>query len=894
MPSIFKELLSVRSQLEAHYKDMQDIEFTIQQGKLYMLQTRNGKRTAPAALQIAVDMAKEGLISKSQALMSLKPDLIDQLLHPTLDPKAKKEVIAKGLPASPGAAGGKVVFSADEAVRRSKDGDKVILVRIETSPDDIHGLHAAEGVLTTRGGMTSHAAVVARGMGRPCVAGAGGITVDYAAAKLTVGSVTVTEGQILTIDGSTGEVMVGEVPTVPPQLSGSFGIIMEWADEVRDMKVRANAETPADARQAKEFGAEGIGLVRTEHMFFEGQRIVAMRQMILATDENDRRQALEKLLVMQREDITELFKIMDGMPVTVRLLDPPLHEFIPHTEAEMASVAKAAGVPLDRVRRRAAELQEANPMLGHRGCRLAITYPEICEMQARAIFEAAAEVGRSSKKLPVAEVMVPLVATTEELKLLKGVIEKTADAVKKEQGITFTYKVGTMIELPRAALQAGKLAEMAEFFSFGTNDLTQTTYGLSRDDAGSFLPEYKAKGIVEQDPFVSLDPDGVGELITMAVQRGRSTRPDMKMGICGEHGHANGMASKGVQAQKMVIGMCSHIFNVQLQRSELRKKGVESLQRAGIDADEAKSSVKWMLQELERRGKPDQETFMHWVHRRAKREPLQYILGSWPFYPLPIELLVRAPVLIPRPETEELVDLVISEVQINNLWPNRSWPLRIVDFGSGSGAMILALLHTWPKATGMAVDPAEAAIALTSENALRCGVKERLSLFHGTAKEFAEAWSGDDFDLIVSNPPYIPSLEIPNLQPDVRDFEDHGALDGGQDGLVVVAEVLQTARAVGEVGARIFLEVHHTHPSVFEALEERAAPSLLAALEGLRLVQTVHDAYGQPRFVVLEVLDKALARFLGLNVSWGHFGPSVRGKSSGGFKREKALHVQFS
>eukprot|EP00434_Breviolum_minutum_P017603 symbB.v1.2.015539.t1/scaffold1159.1/size171703/6 len=521
MPNIFRELLSVRSQLEAHYKDMQDIEFTIQQGKLYMLQTRNGKRTAPAALQIAADMANEGLITKEQALLSLKPDLIDQLLHPTLDPKAKKDIIPRW-------------------------------------NYDIHGLHAAEGVLTTRGGMTSHAAVVARGMGRPCVAGAGGITVDYAAAKLTVGSVTVTEGQILTIDGSTGEVMVGEVPTVPPQLSGSFGTIMKWADEVRDMKVRANAETPADARQAKEFGAEGIGLVRTEHMFFEGQRIVAMRQMILATDEADRRQALDKLLVMQREDITELFKIMDGMPVTIRLLDPPLHEFIPHTEAEMALVAKAAGVPLDRVRRRAAELQEANPMLGHRGCRLAITYPEICEMQARAIFEAAAEVGRSSKKLPVAEVMVPLVATTGELELLKGVIEKTADAVKHEQGITFSYKIGTMIELPRAALQAGRitfsykigtmielpraalqagrLAEKAEFFSFGTNDLTQTTYGLSRDDAGSFLPEYKAKGIVEQDPFVSLDPDGVGELIAMAVQRGRSTRPDMKMGICGEHG----------------------------------------------------------------------------------------------------------------------------------------------------------------------------------------------------------------------------------------------------------------------------------------------------------------------------------------------------------------------
>eukprot|EP00438_Fugacium_kawagutii_P021530 Skav233415 [mRNA] locus=scaffold892:187065:191585:+ [translate_table: standard] len=561
MPNIFKELLSVRKQLETHYKDMQDIEFTIQQGKLYMLQTRNGKRTAPAALQIAVDMANEGLITKSQALLSLKPDLIDQLLHPTLDPKAKKEIIAKGLPASPGAAGGKVVFSADEAVRRCKDGEKVILVRIETSPDDIHGLHAAEGVLTTRGedgGMTSHAAVVARGMGRPCVAGAGScealflVGVKFKEITATIrfiesicvmyvvdvkhngrGCQVQPAGSILTIDGSTGQVMVGEVP---PQLSGSFGTIMQWADEVRDMKVRANAETPADARQAKEFGAEGIGLVRTEHMFFEGQRIVAMRQMILATDEADRRQALDKLLVMQREDITELFKIMDGNPVTVRLLDPPLHEFIPHTEAEMALVAKAAGVPLDRVRRRAAELQEANPMLGHRGCRLAITYPEICEMQARAIFGAAAEVGRSSKKQPVAQVMVPLVATVEELKLLKGVIEKTAAEVTKEQGVNFVYKIGTMIELPRAALQAGKLAEMAEFFSFGTNDLTQTTYGLSRDDAGSFLPEYKAKGIVEQDPFVSLDPDGVGELITMAVQRGRSTRPDMKMGICGEHG----------------------------------------------------------------------------------------------------------------------------------------------------------------------------------------------------------------------------------------------------------------------------------------------------------------------------------------------------------------------
>ncbi|CAE7250973.1 ppdK [Symbiodinium natans] len=536
MPSIFQELETVRHQLENHYTDMQDIEFTIQQGKLYMLQTRTGKRTAHAALQIAVDMASEGLISKSQALMRLKPDLIDQLLHPTLDPKAKKTVIAKGLPASPGAAAGKVVFTADEAVTRSENGEKVILVRVETSPDDIHGLHAAEGVLTTRGGMTSHAAVVARGMGRPCVAGAGEVKVNYASASFEVGDVVVKEGQLVTIDGVTGEVMLGEVPTVPPQLSGSFGTIMAWADEFRTMQVRANAETPTDARQAKEFGCEGIGLVRTEHMFFEGGRIVAMRQMILAADKAERQSALNKLLAMQREDITELFKIMDGLPVTVRLLDPPLHEFIPHTEAEMGLVAKAAGVPLDRVRRRASELQEANPMLGHRGCRLAITYPEICEMQARAIFEAAAEVGRSAKKTPVAEVMVPLVSTLEELVQLKKVIEDTAKQVQKEQGVNFRYHVGTMVELPRAALQAGKLAEQAEFFSFGTNDLTQTTYGLSRDDAGSFLPEYKAKGIVETDPFVSLDQEGVGELIKIAVERGRGKRAGMKMGICGEHG----------------------------------------------------------------------------------------------------------------------------------------------------------------------------------------------------------------------------------------------------------------------------------------------------------------------------------------------------------------------
>ncbi|CAJ1401036.1 unnamed protein product [Effrenium voratum] len=536
MPSIFRELCAVRQQLETHYKDMQDVEFTIQQGQLYMLQTRTGKRTGHAALQIAVDMAQEGLISKSQALMRLKPELIDQLLHPTLDPQAQKQVITKGLPASPGAAAGKVVFTADEAVRRLKQGEKVLLVRIETSPDDIHGLHAAEGVLTTRGGMTSHAAVVARGMGRPCVAGAGEVQVDYTAKCFTAGDVTVQEGQVVTIDGGTGEVILGEVATVPPQLSGAFATVMAWADEVRTLQVRANAETPNDARQAKEFGAEGIGLVRTEHMFFEGNRIVAMRQMILAADEADRKAALEKLLVMQREDITELFRIMEGRPVTVRLLDPPLHEFLPHSEAEMAQVAKAASVPLSRVRRRAAELHEANPMLGHRGCRLAITYPEICQMQARAIFEAAAEVGKEANRAPVAEVMVPLVATFEELSLLKTVVEQTASEVQKEQKVSINYRVGTMIELPRACLQAGKLAQQADFFSFGTNDLTQTTYGLSRDDAGAFLPEYKAKGIVDTDPFVSLDQEGVGELICVAVERGRNQRDGMKMGICGEHG----------------------------------------------------------------------------------------------------------------------------------------------------------------------------------------------------------------------------------------------------------------------------------------------------------------------------------------------------------------------
>jgi len=517
---------------------MQDIEFTIQQGRLYMLQTRTGKRTTPAALCVAVQMAKEGLISKQEAVMRLKPESLDQLLHPMLDPAAPKRVVAKGLPASPGAACGKVVFTADEAEHLGSQGEAVLLVRVETSPEDIHGIHAAKGILTTRGGMTSHAAVVARGMGRPCVSGAGSVRVDYAAKALYVGDVVVKAGEMLTIDGGAGEVILGEVPTVPPQLSGDFGTIMEWADELRRMRVRANAETPMDARAALKFGVDGIGLVRTEHMFFEGDRIVAMREMILALDEAGRRAACAKLLKMQRDDMTELFLIMDGLPVTVRLLDPPLHEFLPHTEQEMASVAAAAKLPLERVRRRAAELQEANPMLGHRGCRLAITYPEICEMQARAVFEAALEAGRRSKsgKTPVAEVMVPLVATVQEIEILKAVIERTAESVQQEQGAKLAYRIGTMIELPRAALQAGAIAKTTEFFSFGTNDLTQTTWGLSRDDAGGFLPEYKAKDIVSGDPFVSLDQEGVGELIRIAAERGRAARPGLKLGICGEHG----------------------------------------------------------------------------------------------------------------------------------------------------------------------------------------------------------------------------------------------------------------------------------------------------------------------------------------------------------------------
>jgi pyruvate,orthophosphate dikinase len=536
MPAAFAALMDIRARLEAHYRDMQDIEFTIQQDKLWMLQTRTGKRTAAAAIKIAVDMVREGLIEKSEAIARLDPAAIDQLLHPRLDPDAERRVLTRGLPASPGAASGVVAFSADEAETRAKRGEDVILVRIETSPEDIHGMHAARGILTARGGMTSHAAVVARGMGRACVAGAGDLRIDYAKRSLSVAGRQVLEGEEITIDGATGEVMIGRVRTIEPQMTGDFATIMEWADGVRRMAVRANADQPVDARAAMRFGAEGIGLCRTEHMFFEGDRIVAMRQMIVAEDEAGRRAALDKIGPMQRGDFKELFEVMEGRPVTIRLLDPPLHEFLPGTDEEIEQVAAAAGVDVAVVRHRAVRLHESNPMLGHRGCRLGITYPEIYEMQARAILEAAVDATRSTGKPVVPEIMIPLVAMRAELDLLKAMIDRVADDVMQETGETVGYLVGTMIELPRAALRAGDIARSAEFFSFGTNDLTQTAFGLSRDDAGNFLESYRAQGILEQDPFVSLDRDGVGELVSIAAERGRATRPDLKLGICGEHG----------------------------------------------------------------------------------------------------------------------------------------------------------------------------------------------------------------------------------------------------------------------------------------------------------------------------------------------------------------------
>ena len=536
MPEVFGHLCGVRDRLEAHYKEMQDIEFTVQSGTLYMLQTRTGKRTAAAALKIATEMVEEGLIDQAEAVRRVDPAALDQLLHPTLDPSAERKVIAKGLPASPGAASGQVVFSADRAEALGQEGRKVILCRVETSPEDIHGMHAAQGILTTRGGMTSHAAVVARGMGRPCVAGAGELRIDYQTGKMRVRDIEISEGDIVTLDGATGEVMQGEVATIQPELTGDFAKLMAWADGIRSMKVRTNAETPADCRTAVKFGCEGIGLCRTEHMFFDAERIVAVREMILADTVEARRKALARILPMQRQDFVEIFKIMSGLPVTVRLLDPPLHEFLPHGEAEMQEVAAAAGAPLEQVRQRSSQLEENNPMLGHRGCRLGITYPEIYEMQARAIFEAAVEVQRETGSTVEPEVMIPLVATRRELEILKTLVDETAQAVFAETGQTVAYLVGTMIELPRAALCADEIAEDAEFFSFGTNDLTQTVFGLSRDDAGSFLPAYEAQGIVKQDPFITLDPKGVGQLVSIATDKGRSVRSDIKLGICGEHG----------------------------------------------------------------------------------------------------------------------------------------------------------------------------------------------------------------------------------------------------------------------------------------------------------------------------------------------------------------------
>jgi pyruvate,orthophosphate dikinase len=536
LPDAFKELTRIYRVLEKHYRDMQDLEFTVEQDKLWMLQTRSGKRTAKAALRIAVELANEGLITRKEAVTRVDPAALDQLLHPTIDPNAERKVIATGLPASPGAAAGEIVFSADEAETLKSQGKKVILVRVETSPEDIHGMHAAEGILTTRGGMTSHAAVVARGMGKPCVSGAGTLRVDYGSGTMTVAGRTFRQGDLITVDGSTGQVLAGRVPMIEPELSGEFATLMGWADEVRKLGVRANADTPNDARVAVKFGAEGIGLCRTEHMFFEEDRIRAVREMILADDEKQRRAALAKLLPMQRDDFAELFEIMGGLPVTIRLLDPPLHEFLPHSEEEIAEVAQAMGADPRKLADRARELHEFNPMLGFRGCRLAIAYPEIAEMQARAIFEAAVKAAERTGKPVVPEVMVPLIATKAELDLVKARIDAMAEAVSKETGAKLDYQVGTMIELPRASLLAGEIAQAAEFFSFGTNDLTQTVFGISRDDAASFLGPYTARGILEADPFVSIDREGVGELMRIGVERGRKTRPKLKVGICGEHG----------------------------------------------------------------------------------------------------------------------------------------------------------------------------------------------------------------------------------------------------------------------------------------------------------------------------------------------------------------------
>jgi pyruvate,orthophosphate dikinase len=536
MPDAFKEFISVCRRLEGHYHDMLDLEFTIERGKLWMLQVRVGKRTARAAMRIAVDMVEEGLISAADAVDRIDPASLDQLLHPTIDPMARRDVIGTGLPASPGAASGEIVFTSEGAIAADKEGRKVILVRTETSPEDIHGMHAAQGILTTRGGMTSHAAVVARGMGLPCVCGVGSLRVDMRNRELVAQGIKLREGDIISIDGSSGHVLKGYQPMLQPELSGDFERIMSWADSIRRMRVRTNAETPQDARSARAFGAEGIGLCRTEHMFFEGGRINVMREMILAETVEKRREALNKLLPMQRDDFVELFEIMHGTPVTIRLLDPPLHEFLPKSEEEIDEVAGGIGMPPLQLRERIDALHEFNPMLGHRGCRLHISHPEIVEMQARAIFEAAVVAARKTGEPVVPEIMVPVVGLKAELDYVKARIDEVARSVIAETGITIEYLVGTMIELPRAALRAHVIAEVAEFFSYGTNDLTQTTFGMSRDDASSFLPTYIQKGIIERDPFVNLDFEGVGELIRIAAERGRRTRPGLKLGICGEHG----------------------------------------------------------------------------------------------------------------------------------------------------------------------------------------------------------------------------------------------------------------------------------------------------------------------------------------------------------------------
>jgi pyruvate,orthophosphate dikinase len=535
MPEAYKELLEIFDRLEKHYRDMMDIEFTIEKGKVYILQTRVGKRSARAEVKIAVDMVKEGLITKEEAILRVDPRRIEQLLHPMIDPKAEKVVLTKGLPASPGAAWGKVIFDSDEAADLSEAGEPVILVRDETSPDDIRGMARSRGILTARGGMTSHAAVVARGIGKPCVVGAEEIEVDYENNLFKVRDVVVKKGDIITIDGSTGEVLLGKVPTVDPELFEEFNELLKWADEIRWIGVRANADTPADAQRARKFGAEGIGLCRTEHMFFEGERIYAMQEMILAKTKEERERALAKLLPMQREDFKGLFKAMDGFPVTIRLLDPPLHEFVPKTREQMEELSKRTGIPVEEIAAKSEALREANPMLGHRGCRLGIVYPEITEMQARAIFEAACEcIKEGIKAIP--EIMVPIVSMKEELDNQKAIIDRVAEEVMKEKGVEVEYTVGTMIELPRACVTADKIAQTAEFFSFGTNDLTQTTYGFSRDDVGKFVPKYIELGILKDDPFQVLDQEGVGALVKIGIEKGRSTRPNLKVGICGEHG----------------------------------------------------------------------------------------------------------------------------------------------------------------------------------------------------------------------------------------------------------------------------------------------------------------------------------------------------------------------